>query len=411
VKRDARRDHSPTATAKQKCVEAPVEHDQERENGSGGSELPPCKHGEQHDRRAGPNTMTPTEVQGGRARVVFEHQPQPRHATPEQISLCNARKRPALQMLPLNRRVEEDAATVSTEAHAELDILDRREREPFLVEAANLDECVAANGSQPGPEGGRESGAFVVHMMVEQVAKVRHDPSAARIVIVGSEDCRQLRVVLEQRPDPNKSVGVHLDIGVNEDQHIAVRAPRTEVPSGSWAEVGRLVDDDHLLRRRSGARHRLQDAAERRPPVSRWDHDAECDRLDHVCKSRSGSAAPNGASYAPRGHTVMAERARLSEERLKLIRSFMGEPAGESEVPVQALDSGVASPRPRPSPPVPARVSPARRRTWSHRARAWSQRKPSTGLGPFLRHHSTLRWPIVAVLLGLIIGLLIARTA
>jgi hypothetical protein len=100
----------------------------------------------------------------------------------------------------------------------------------------------------------------------------------------------------------------------------------------------------------------------------------------------------------------MAERGQLSDERLKLIRSFMGEPVDEGEersdapVPVQPLDSA------RPSPP-------ARRRTSSHRATVRPERKLITGLGRFLRHHFRSRWPIAAILLGVIVGALIARVA
>jgi hypothetical protein len=117
----------------------------------------------------------------------------------------------------------------------------------------------------------------------------------------------------------------------------------------------------------------------------------------------------------------MADHARLSKERLKLIHSFMGESAVEHEEqpdppdpldlppPVQPVDSGHLSAGPRPSAPSPARSSPARGRR-SHGARVRSRRKPSpTGLSPFVRHHFSSRWPAAAVFLGVIVGVLIAR--
>jgi hypothetical protein len=117
----------------------------------------------------------------------------------------------------------------------------------------------------------------------------------------------------------------------------------------------------------------------------------------------------------------MAERARLSKERLKLIHSFMGESAIEHDEqsdppdpldlpsPVQPVDSGHPSAGSRPSAPSPARTS-ARRRMSSHGARARSRREPiTTGLGPFVRHHFRSRWPAAAVFLGVIVGVLIAR--
>ena len=99
----------------------------------------------------------------------------------------------------------------------------------------------------------------------------------------------------------------------------------------------------------------------------------------------------------------MADHAQLSEERLKLIQRFMGEPAGEDEeqsdppVRVQPLDSDPAPARLGPSLPAPSRVSP--------------DRKLTTSLGPFLRHHFRLRWPLAALILGVIVGVLAARVA
>jgi hypothetical protein len=144
-------------------------------------------------------------------------------------------------------------------------------------------------------------------------------------------------------------------------------------------------------------------------------------RRDHastvaVEEKRAVGQHPTETATLPAGHPAMAEHTRLSEERLKLIRSFIGGPAGESEepsdprVPVQPLDSGAATARPRPS-PAPPRVSPARQSSSSHQTRARSQRKPNTGPGPFLRHHFRLRWPIAAIFLGVIIGVLVARVA
>jgi hypothetical protein len=131
----------------------------------------------------------------------------------------------------------------------------------------------------------------------------------------------------------------------------------------------------------------------------------------------------------------MADRAQLGEERLKLIRSFMGEPEGEEEdrsdlqvpvqqapvqqapvqqapvqqAPVQPLDPAPASARPGPSAARPGPVSLARRAPSPHIARVRSLRKLATDLGPFLRHHFKSRWPIAAIFLGVIVGVLIAH--
>jgi hypothetical protein len=107
------------------------------------------------------------------------------------------------------------------------------------------------------------------------------------------------------------------------------------------------------------------------------------------------------------GSSAMAERTRLSEERLKLIRSFMGEPASEDEersdrpIPIQRPDSGPASVRPRPSRPVAQGVSQPHRPSSSHRLRVRLERR--------LPRFAWLRWPLASVVLGVIVGMLIAR--
>ena len=88
-------------------------------------------------------------------------------------------------MLSLNRRIEQDRAAVASEAHAELDIPDPRDR---LVEAAQLEERVAADRSEPGPERRCRPHAFMVDVVVEKVAEVGHQAAAVRLVIVGPED-------------------------------------------------------------------------------------------------------------------------------------------------------------------------------------------------------------------------------
>jgi hypothetical protein len=114
----------------------------------------------------------------------------------------------------------------------------------------------------------------------------------------------------------------------------------------------------------------------------------------------------------------MAERTKLSEERIQLIRRFMGEPENEEDVrsaderpapaadpPAEVLALKQVSPRPsRPRPIRSARtLRPEAAAAFRHGA------EPLLGLVASLRARFELGWPVAAVVLGLLVGLLIAR--
>jgi hypothetical protein len=126
-------------------------------------------------------------------------------------------------MLPLNRRVENDALPAHVESHAELDVLHRRVREPLLVETTELEEDVAPDGSEPGPKRGRNTGALVMNMVVEQVAEIGNDPAVRRIVIVGAEHSREVCVTRKRRADSSEGIVVNLDVRVDKDDDVPAR--------------------------------------------------------------------------------------------------------------------------------------------------------------------------------------------
>src|SRR5512133_3394505 len=126
--------------------------------------------GDEDDGSAGADAVAPAQVECGRVRTPFEHEAEPGDAAPEQICLGHAGERPALEMLALDRGIEDDQAAVSAEAHAELDVSDRGD---LLVEATELDEVVAANRAEPRPERSRGPAGLVVDVVAEKVAEVR----------------------------------------------------------------------------------------------------------------------------------------------------------------------------------------------------------------------------------------------
>src|SRR6266508_485214 len=105
--------------------------------------------------------MSPPEIESRRARMVFEEEPKPWHTAPKQIRLCHARQRPVFEVLPLNRRVENYAASLRVEAHPELDVLHRGRWNPLFVEAAERQKDVTPDRAEPCPECRSDSSTFL----------------------------------------------------------------------------------------------------------------------------------------------------------------------------------------------------------------------------------------------------------
>jgi hypothetical protein len=118
----------------------------------------------------------------------------------------------------------------------------------------------------------------------------------------------------------------------------------------------------------------------------------------------------------------MAERTELSEERMELIRRFMGEPEGEDAVPPARRPAAPVDPPSEArtveqAPPRPARRRPVR--PFARPPRLPRFESPAAfregvvrlpGLVGSLRSRGELGWPLAAVVLGLVIGMLIARS-
>jgi len=115
----------------------------------------------------------------------------------------------------------------------------------------------------------------------------------------------------------------------------------------------------------------------------------------------------------------VTERTELSEERMELIRRFMGEPESKDAVrragtaPVVPVELSSEARTVEQAPPRPARrrqVGPPRLPRFEGAAafRDGAVRLP--GLVGSVRNRFELGWPVAAVVLGLVIGLLIARS-
>jgi acetyltransferase-like isoleucine patch superfamily enzyme len=200
-------------------------------------------------------------------------------------------------MLPLDERVEHDSLTFGVKAHPELDVLDRRQSEASLVEPAGVEERHTPDGAETRPKGRGRSRTFLVHVVMEQVAKGGNDATRAGIVVVGAEKRDQAGLAVERVSNASESVFMHLDIGVEEDEHVAAGSTRTEIPRGRRTDSRRGIDNDHLVWPVLGALDRIDNHVERRGPVSRGNDHAEARHLLTVDACEAPSSRP-GLAYA-----------------------------------------------------------------------------------------------------------------
>jgi hypothetical protein len=263
VERQAR-SHDRRATLPQKQpVERLVERDDQHQQPRRERQSSPSERGRQRQRCRRGCPVPPAQIQSSRARATTQEQHHPGNASSGEVSVDHPAQRPTLQMLPLQDRVEDDAPASVDEPHAQIDVLDRRAREASLVEAADRDEFIPTDCAQSGPEGGCRARRHLVDVVVEEVPEVRNDAARARIVVVRPEERCQGGIGRKRSLDPREGVRMHRDIGVNEHDHVAVRAfdpgvPRRGRPCPLWS-----VDDDELLRRVDGGFDRLDALAER----------------------------------------------------------------------------------------------------------------------------------------------------
>ena len=247
VERDAGRDQPHAAATQEKQVEPPVEDDQERQGAARQPSISPKQPDQQEHRRAGPDPVSPTEVESRRAGTVLEYEPKPRDTATEQVCLRHVHERPVLEVLALDLRVEKDATSLRVNAHPELDVLHRRLREALFVESTESEKDVTPDRTEAGPERRCGPGAILMDVMVEKVPEVGHDAPGPRIVVVGAEYRREPLVIVEGTTNPGERVGVNLHVRVDEDEDIATRLPRAEIARARGTEMAGPVDDDQLL--------------------------------------------------------------------------------------------------------------------------------------------------------------------
>ena len=101
-------------------------------------------------------------------------------------------------------RARSDPAAGAGQAIAELDVLDRGPAVELGVEAAEVEEDLAADRAAAGPEGvGRpgvgDEARLLMDVVMEQVAELAHQAGGGRLVVVRAEQGGQPGIGLEPR--------------------------------------------------------------------------------------------------------------------------------------------------------------------------------------------------------------------
>jgi hypothetical protein len=159
-------------------------------------------------------------------------------------------------MLPLNCRVEDNSPAVRDETHPEIDVFDGRLGESDLIKPAKREEDLSADCPEAGPKGCRGTGTPLMNVVVKEVPEIGNHAGRRRIVVIGSEDCGEIRVEVECTTDSQKRIRVDFDIRVDEYEDIAACLTGADISGLTGAGGYRCFDNDQLLRRLGGCMYR-----------------------------------------------------------------------------------------------------------------------------------------------------------
>ena len=221
------------------------------------------------------DAMAPREVQRAARAAALERERHPRHAARGEVRAHHRAQRPALEVRAAHRRVQGDPRAGGAQAHAELDVLDRRPLEAPLVEAAGGVERLAADRAEAGPERLGRTGRARVDVVVQEVAKARDELRRGGVGVVGAEDRVEAGVGVEARAQD----GAARRGGPRRRRRRTRRSsppPRaTPALRAAAGPLPRGVVDDLDLVRLVAARERGEAARQRRRVIGCGDDDGE----------------------------------------------------------------------------------------------------------------------------------------
>lgn len=287
VQRQARGHDGRATLSQEQPVEGLVERDDQNQQPRGQRQsLASERHHERKrcDRRC---PVSPAQIQSGRARAATQEQRDPRDAPSREVGIDHPNQRPSLQMLALEERIENDAAALVDDSHAQVDVFDRRLREASLVKSAAHQERISTDCTQPGPEGGRRTCRRLVYVVMQQIAEVGNDAAGARIVVVRAEQRGQSGIARKGRLDSRERVRMYRYVGVDEDDDVTARAAGPRVPRRGGPYFAWSVHHDQLRGRVDGGFDRAEALVERCGSIRGRHDDRKRKHLPHSKKLRA----------------------------------------------------------------------------------------------------------------------------
>ena len=85
-------------------------------------------------------------------------------------------------------------------------------------------------------------------VMVKEIAEVRNNSAGKWIVVIRSKDRAELGVGIEGSANPPKSISMHHDVRIEEDEEVACGTACPFITSGCRTQSRRFLDKDDLLR-------------------------------------------------------------------------------------------------------------------------------------------------------------------
>ena len=172
-------------------------------------------------------------------------------------------------MAPADPRVEDEPRAVAPQPHAQLDVLDARPREAPASKPPAASKASRRTAPSPAQKVSAGPARVGVDVVVEQVAEARSEAGRRGLVVVGAEDRGQVGVGGETALDPGERVGMDLDVGVDEDDHVASTARGAGVAQLPPARrpralVWTIISSGGRSPAASAARQRRASAASRR---------------------------------------------------------------------------------------------------------------------------------------------------
>ena len=193
--------------------------------------------------------MSPAEVQVQRCLPVAEQKADPGDAADGEVGANHFYEGPLLQVLSLDERLKQDRRASGDKAHTEFDVLNGWIRESPLVKSPNLEKRVPPYGAEPSPERSCGACSFLVDVMVKKIAERRNVASCIGLVVIGAENSSQARVGAKGFSKSLEGIGMHLDVGVDEDEHVSCCLSCSSIPGFCRTRARRAVYDHQLVRR------------------------------------------------------------------------------------------------------------------------------------------------------------------